>query len=90
MEKPEEIRRRLHCAFVLAEHEGGGRRGSKVIKEKNLDDNQVITTKDVYPPKVACQMWGIFGAEATNLGYTLPNGITEEECGNFQADPGTG
>ena len=82
-EEQEEMRRRLQCAFVLAEHEGGGRRSSQKIKTENLDENQIIRTKDVYPPEIACRMWDIFGAEAKTLGYTLPNGIAEEECGNI-------
>jgi len=82
-EERKEMRRRLQCAFVLAEHEGGGRRGSKTLEKQNLDKGQIMTTKDVYPPKIACRMWDIFGAEAESLGYTLPNGITEEECGKI-------
>jgi len=82
--RPKELRRRLQCAFILAEHVGGGRRGTTMVKE--LDKTQVITTKDVYPPEVACRMWAIFGAEAEILGYTLPNGITEEECGKVEAE----
>jgi hypothetical protein len=82
-EKRKEMRRRLQCAFILAEHEGGGRRGSKRVEKQNLDKDQIMTTKDVYPPKIACRMWDIFGAEAKTLGYTLPNGITEEECGKI-------
>jgi hypothetical protein len=31
-------------------------------------------------------MWDVFGAEAKKLGYTLPNGITEEKCGKIWAD----
>jgi hypothetical protein len=40
----------------------------------------VITKEDAYPPEVACPMWAIFGAAAKDLGYTLPNGITEKQC----------
>ena len=82
-ERRKELLRRLQCAFILAEHLGGGRRGTTMVKE--LDETQIITTKDVYLPEVACHMWAIFGAEAQILGYTLPNGITEEECGKFEA-----
>lgn len=72
------MRRRLQCAFVLAEEEGGGRRADRF--EQKLDEDQIVTLKEAYPPKVACRMWDIFGAEAKTLGYNLPNGIMEEEC----------
>lgn len=83
-ERPKDLRHRLQCAFVLAEHVGGGRRGNKVVE--HLDVTEIIKTKDVYVPEVACRMWAIFGAEATALGYTLPNGITEAECEKFEAE----
>lgn len=83
-ERPKDLRRRLQCSFVLAENEGGGRRGNKKVKE--FDRSQIMTTSDVYPPEVACRMWAIFGPEATTLGYTLPNGITEAECKMFKAE----
>jgi len=83
-ERPRDLRRRLQCAFVLAEHVGGGRRGNRVVER--LDETQIIKTKDIYVPEVACRMWAIFGAEATALGYTLPNGITEAECKRFAAE----
>jgi hypothetical protein len=74
-----ERRRRLECAFPLAEEAGGGRRGSNLLKR--LDDTSVImTTANVYTPEVACRMWGILADAATALGYGLPNGITEKEC----------
>lgn len=83
-ESPQDLRRRLQCALLLAEHVGGGRRGNKVVGQ--LDETEIIKTKDVYVPEVACRMWAIFGAEATVLGYTLPDGITEEECQKFEAE----
>lgn len=83
------MRQRLQCAFVLAEDRGGGRRGSQMLQRENIGDDQIVTTKDVYPPEVACPMWDIFGPQAKNLGYTLPNGITEEECRKIWADRGT-
>ena len=40
----------------------------------------VVTKEDAYPPEVACPMWAVFGAAAKDMGYTLPNGITEKQC----------
>lgn len=63
------------------------KRGNQVLKEleKAVEEGEkeaeiIITKEDAYPPEIACPMWAIFGAAAKDLGYTLPNGITEKQC----------
>lgn len=78
---PQERRRRLQCAFALAEEASGGRRGSKQIKHMDdADATAVMTAADAYPPELACRMWEVLKPAATSLGYGLPEGITEGEC----------
>lgn len=78
-DSPQERRRRLECAFPLAQESGGGRRGSGLLEK--LDGAAVVmSTETVYTPELACRMWEVLAGAATALSYGLPNGITEQDC----------
>lgn len=81
-DSPAERRRRVHCAFLLAEAVGGGRRGSSLLKKLEDDANPAVTSKDAYTPELACDMWSVFGEAAKEIGYSLPEGIS---CGGSRA-----
>lgn len=80
-DSPAERRRRVHCAFLLAEAVGGGRRGSSLIKKLEDDANPAVMAKDAYTPELACAMWSVFGEAAKQMGYSLPEGIRLADCG---------
>ena len=71
---------------MLAQEAGGGRRGSNAIK--HMDETELsalVTAEDAYPAEVACPMWEVLRPAAKVLGYTLPNGLTEEACRDVKA-----
>jgi hypothetical protein len=80
-DNPKARRRRLQCAFALAQEASGGRRGSHAIQA--MDETKLsalVTAEEAFPPEVACPMWEVLGPAAKSMGYTLPNGLTEAAC----------
>ncbi len=72
-DKEGEDRRRLECAFVLADRRDTRRRG----KEGGKEGGKVLTREDVYTKELVCKMWAILEkGGVTEMGYGLPEGIT--------------
>ncbi|KAM3567920.1 hypothetical protein VYU27_009945 [Nannochloropsis oceanica] len=71
-DKEGEDRRRLECAFVLADRRDTRRSGKDAGKQKR----KVLTREDVYTKELVCEMWEILEeGGAAEMGYRLPEGI---------------